>query len=382
MKKSFGSLLWMMGVALISALAVQAREIPVTGITAWSTLLPVPTTADEIVVSQGATLYVDVPNALIGKLTIGSGGVGGTSGTVLFDNTARKLTVSGDVLFGSDNTGNLLNLSVLTVEHQLEVGGRLFPSTGAGAFNPGLGYVIYNGAGDQVVSAKVGTATIQYKHLTLKNSGTKTMEPGVTVQGNLLIQDNAKVAGSPVTYGGLATLEYNGGSAQTTTGAEWPSVMYVPVVINTTFGVKLDAGKTLTQTLTIRPTCVLDNDGKDLVLMGNVVNGGTQIGGGRVIMGGSVAQTITGAGYFANLVIDNPAGVQTDGVGLFVAGRLNIARPRDAAAGGRWHDEAAVLQWRGPEHPRNLRILGQRSHLPERHLLGRLRRDHAGGDQV
>jgi hypothetical protein len=333
MKKSFGYLVCMAGLALGLTGQVMARDYPIQNVTVlWSALSPQPTASDTITITDGGVLYVDVSNATADTITIGDGT---TAGSLLFDSTSRILTVK-NVQFGS-NPGNQLNMSSGTAVHTLRVSGDFLPS-GAGAFNSGLGVVVYNGAA-QTVTAKIGATTIQYKDLTLAGSGAKTLQNGVTVQGKLSIQGTATVAGSfPVTYGGLASLEYNGSGDQTTTGLEWPAPMPVSVTITKPNGVasrtvKLDSSKALNGALTIDAGCTLNNDGKDLTARGNIANNGTQTGAGRVVLAGTAAQSLSGAGRYANLTLSNGAGATAPTTGLFVDGRLVISSGRLTLAG-------------------------------------------------
>lgn len=332
MKKQLGALLVTAGLALFTATNALAKDYLVqNGLYLWSEFSEKPTAGDTIAINTGGTLYVDVDNAVVGKITIGDAS---TAGSLLFDSVApHTLTVSasnnqsGDVVFGA-NSNNKLDLSGGTKAHTLNVAGS-FLASGSGTFTVGLGTVVYNRNGDQTVTAKIGAATINYRNLTLAGSGKKTLDTGVTVQGKLIVAGTATVGGTvPVIYGALGSLEYAGtADNQTTTGIEWPSPLSVAVTINNAAGkmVSLDSNKTLGGKLTITGTGKLDNNGKNLTLLGAVENQGTQQGAGQVILGGSTAQTIVGAGHFGNLTVNNAAGVTADSTGFNVDGRLIVA---------------------------------------------------------
>jgi len=309
----------MAGLALALAESAMARDIAITSESQWSGIIPAPTASDTITISAGGILRVDI-NATVGKLTIGNDT---TEGALLFDSTPRLLTVTGDVLFGA-SAGNRLDMSGSGAAHELRVAGRFLPAGGAGVFTASLGTVVYNANGAQTVAAK------NYKNLTLTGSGAKTLENGVAVQAKLLITGTATVAGSVnVTYGGLASLEYAGTAEQTTTGLEWPTPIGVPVLINNSFGVKLNENKTIASTLTISAGSTIKLNGKDLTSTGNIVHGGSPLAEpGRVILAGSSAQTLIGTGHYGNLILNNSAGATADAVGLFVDGRLTITLGR------------------------------------------------------
>ncbi len=353
MKKTFGVPLLAAAVALLTAASASAKDYYVQQVpSTLSSLAPSLSSADTIYVNQNGTLYVDV-SATVGKIVIGDTT---TAGQVLFSSaTPQTLTVTGDVQFGA-NSGNVLSLSSGTVAQYLYVGGG-FLASGAGTFNAGLGTVVYNGSSAQTVTAKIGTAVIQYKNLTLAGSGLKTLGSGasVNVQGKLSVQGAATTAGAfAVTYGPLASLEYNGTAPQTTSQAEWPSTMSTPItILNPNGAVSLDGNKTLTTSglLTIVPGAILNNNGNNLTVQGNLVNNGTQSGAGNVILAGSSSQQLTGTGHYANVTLTNPAGAVADPTtGLHVDGRLTLVSGRLTLTGS---NSALLLTYNGIDQPGN-----------------------------
>jgi len=336
MKKRISYLALMAGLALgVAQQAAMARDILVQGVNVlWTSLLPAPTANDTIAISDGGTLIVNA-DGVIGKITVGNAT---TAGTLRFDATTRVLTVAGNVEFGA-NPANLLDMSSLvgTPEHRLSVRGS-FLASGAGTFNVGLGTVDYYGT-DQTVTARIAGSTINYGNLTLRNSGTKTLENGVTVQGTLAVHQGVTVAGAvPVIYGPLAGLQYVGNAAaeMKTTGLEWPSSSSLTVRLSRfttaspTFTLKLDSDKTIGGSLILDSSataliCDLETDGKVLTVRGSVENGGKVGGSGRIILAGTSAQAITGTGSYDNLVLNNSAGATAPTTGLKVNGRLTLS---------------------------------------------------------
>jgi hypothetical protein len=105
--------------------------------------------------------------------------------------------------------------------------------------------VNYNAAGAQTV------AGVTYNNLTLSGSGAKTTT-GATVNGILSMEGTATTTGTIPTYGGAATLQYQGSAAQTT-GTEFPATWTGTggVIINNASGVTLNASKTINTALAL-----------------------------------------------------------------------------------------------------------------------------------
>ncbi len=260
---------------------------------------------DTIWVHNGATLGVDTSQTIAG-LTIGDAT---TPGNVLFDNvpaSPRTLTVSGDVVFNAA-AGNVLDMAhndPFVPPHVLSVQGN-FLASGAGTFAAGNGTVNYSRSGAQTVTAAVGGTTLQYKNLTLSGSGTKTFAATVSIQAVLTIAGTAVPAGTTPTYGPLASIVYAGSAAQTTTATEWPNapaVLNVPVTLNNSSGLTLNADKTISALLTLT-SGNLNDGGKTLTLLGNMVNNTKHLGTGKILLAGTSAQTLSGNGSYGNVTL-------------------------------------------------------------------------------
>jgi hypothetical protein len=337
MKKTFGASLLMAGLALLTAPSVSARDIPIQHVTViWSSISPAPAAGDSITITAGGELWVD-QDGTVGKIQVGS--TDGTSaGLVLFDGTPRTITVvggtggqPGDVTFGP-NAGNIFNMAYLNVAHTVKVTGN-FLASGNGSFSSGVGTVVYNGSGAQNVTANVNGSVIYYKNLTIAGSGVKTLGNGVNVQGTLSLQGTSTLAGSvPITYGdpSVSSLDYDGSAPQTTTGLEWPpapSILAVPVTVRSTGGLTLDNSKISSGSLTV--TTPLSLNGAILTAKGNIANAGGITGAGTVVLGGSSAQALTGAGHYSNLQLNNAAGATVDpALGVYTEGRLTLTLGR------------------------------------------------------
>ncbi len=317
--------------------AVQAADtIVVDGAgttTRWQDLVPTPDAEDTVRIINGARLFVSVPNAVAKEIVIGDSS---SPGYLLFDDVdARTLTVESSISFGGSPLSQLdMSAGFTTLAHVLNIKGS-FLASGSGTFIAGNGTVVYGG-GNQNVQSKVGGAgnDVLYKNLTLSGTGTKTFAANVNVQNVLRIIAPVGLAGSAVRYGPQASLIYDGEGTQTTSNVEWPSSspLTTPVRISRTGTaarkVVLDSSKTTSSTVTIDSSCELATDtGKDLTARSTITNGGNVSGAGRVILGGTSKQTLSGSGYYGNVTLQNSAGALANG-GIRVRGRLVIASGR------------------------------------------------------
>jgi MBG domain (YGX type) len=275
---------------------------------------------DTILVRNGGTLFMNA-DATIGALTIGDSS---SPGNVAFDSVqAWTLTVAGDVQFGP-NPANLLDMT-LSTQNTIRVGGG-FLTAGMGTFRAGAATIDYNSPTPQQVTAFIGATgvPIQYKNLILSgnNASYPTNVPikycnfGVSVQGMLLIAQQAVPTGGSIAYGPLATLVYGGTVAQQTTLTEWPAspILNIPVTINNTAGVTLDTDKSITAispySLTVQ-TGVLNDGGHTLSVQGSILNGngGNAViqGAGKLVLNGNGSQTLAGSGTYGNVILYNNA---------------------------------------------------------------------------
>ena len=299
-----------------SALAQRTIYVDFVTVTV-SSFSPPLSSADTITVRNGGTLYVD-QGATLGTLTIGDAT---TAGNVVFTgSSALVFTVTGDVALGP-NPNNTLNMTLSTA-HTIQVGGN-FLASGAGVFQAGAATIEYNSPNAQAVTAQVGGtgATIQYKNLILSgtnptyptNSPVKNFANGVSVQGTLTIKGQAVPSGGTVTYGSLAALVYSGSIPQTTTSTEWPaapSVLNAPVTLSNPQGLMLNSDKNIAAiapySLNLQAGTLNDN-GHTLTVAGNIQNYTALLGPGKLVLGGSGAQTLAGNGTYGNVTLFNNA---------------------------------------------------------------------------
>jgi len=106
---------WKIAVVLILlAIYPQLSEgvtITITTNTNWSAISPAPTTSDDVIVRDGATLTVDVTNAVSSTVTLGSTQLGGTDGTLAWSSTSDNLTVSYDCKIGDGGGSGTLDMT-------------------------------------------------------------------------------------------------------------------------------------------------------------------------------------------------------------------------------------------------------------------------------
>ena len=166
-------------------------------------------------------------------------------------------------------------------------------SGSGGTFTPSTGTVGYTALAAQTI------AGVTYNNLTLSGSGAKTTT-GATVNGILSMEGSATSTGSIPTYGGAATLQYNGSGAQTT-GSEFPATWSGTggvIIANTSGTVSLGAAKTINSTLTINSSAVLNTTSANnygLTFGGNFINNGTfTANASPITIGGAGSQTIAG----------------------------------------------------------------------------------------
>ena len=106
---------------------------------------------------------------------------------------------------------------------------------------------------------------------------------------------------------------YNGSVYEATTSTEWPpapSVLNVPVTIHNPQGITLDSDKNLAAispySLNLLAGNLYDN-GHTLTVAGNIQNTTALVGPGKLVLGGSGNQTLTGAGSYGNVTLFNNA---------------------------------------------------------------------------
>jgi hypothetical protein len=88
-----------LGLSLMTAIPVQAATYTVSSNQNWSAFTTTPTSADTVIVRNQATLTIDVSNAVVGTLQLGSNQNPNSHGTLAF-NSNSGLTVVNNIIIG------------------------------------------------------------------------------------------------------------------------------------------------------------------------------------------------------------------------------------------------------------------------------------------
>jgi len=168
---------------LLLSSKTNAATINVTSSTTWSALGTTPTAADDIVISNQATLTVNVSNAVCKSITLGNGG-SNNNGNLTF-NASSQVTISGNIIFAP--IGNRTNTLTMTA------GGNLI-CQGITINEPSSSFV--SGAGTVTLTANNTLPTTiftTFNNLSI-TGGTTTIGVGTTVSGNLVVGTGAAFA--------------------------------------------------------------------------------------------------------------------------------------------------------------------------------------------
>ena len=376
-------------IAMLAATA-SANTISITSSTNWSGINSgsgtsgQPGTSDAVIVSSGATLTVDVNNAVCASLTLGAGS---TPGTLTFVNGGTlSLTVNGTIIVGSGTAGGTGTIHLLSIG-KLTCGGLSLSSTSAASVYGDGGTLTLNGAitvgsggtyswyptnGTVVVaatSALPSSVFTQFNNLTINPGSGNTVTTGadMSVNNNLVISSGTLADPSlPIHGNAVGTFTMAAGTNLTLGDPASPTVIQFPYNF-TTAHIALDPTSTVTfqangnqsvsdapvygnlvlstgtslstktiigattvaGTLSISPSTTFDVSSNNwgLNVGGNFTNNGTFTQeSGMVTMIGTAAETIGGsaATTFNNLTIFNTAASVSAGANIAVNGTLTV----------------------------------------------------------
>jgi hypothetical protein len=166
---------WILAIAstiVLSGYNVYSQTT-ITSNTNWSAITPTPTDATIIKIQDGATLTVDISNAVCLRLVAG-GGLNNTI-SVLFFNSGTQLTVSRMVQIGTNNNrqGSIDMTNAATLKCKgFDVGAA------GGFWTPG------NGTVELTATDTLPTTIITTFNNLTKNGGTTTLGTNITVDGD------------------------------------------------------------------------------------------------------------------------------------------------------------------------------------------------------
>jgi hypothetical protein len=154
-----------------------------TGSAAWSLTSTwscghVPTSGDNVIISDGNVVTLDVTGALCNSLTIGSGGAVAQL-TIGNSATVRSLAVSTDITIASN--GTLIN-GVTAAVHTISIGGNI-SNAGILNFLPGAGRatdITFNKNGNQTISGAGATTTFDLIKLNMGTTNSNVLDVTAT----------------------------------------------------------------------------------------------------------------------------------------------------------------------------------------------------------
>lgn len=204
-------------------------------------------------------------------------------------------------------------------------------SYGTRSFHPNANYCYYK-SGSQATGSGLPTALNGLLAVGTSNNATNlslTNSP-TTINNKLLLvsnnSQNSTISSGTIIYGSSATLEYQGGSLQTTASGEFPaSSGPYHLLINNSNGVALHASRTLNGTLYI--TTGNFSIGNNTLTLNGLINktSGNLVGGNSssLIFGGSGAATTLPAITLNNLNINRGSGINFGG-NITLEGTLSL----------------------------------------------------------
>jgi len=235
------------------------------------------------------------------------------------ETVSHNLTISAGTLDdgGFQITGAATGFLTMAAGTSLRLGGAggntAFPTnfTAGNITLNSASTVTYQSAGPQQVSS-----TPAYGNLTINKTtatgtlagattvnGTLTLSTGTLADGGFTLTAKGNVANS-ATHSGAGKILLSGGSAQhQLSGAG----TYQNLELNDANGALLTGSPTVNGTLTLTAGTLADG-GNTLSAKGNVANSATHSGAGKIVLNGTSQQTLSGAGTYGNLELNNAAG--------------------------------------------------------------------------
>jgi hypothetical protein len=250
-------ILTFLALVFICLVSIQGSARTITTSVNWSALSPVPDATEGMIIKNGATVTVDVNNAVANTISMGAGGGTPGPGTLKF-NAGSVLTLSG--------TSGTLTLGLSATNSgtiDMALGGTVHVK----GFLGSNGFLI---PGSGLIDV-IGTTTLHkdistYNNLTINvSAGTVTFGAATTINGNLIVTAgtlsannfNLGVAGNwtnnssaTAFTAGTDTVTFNGATAQAVGGSFGTSFNNL-IVSNTGSAVTLGANASIAGNLSV-----------------------------------------------------------------------------------------------------------------------------------
>jgi hypothetical protein len=266
----------------------------------------VPAASDDVIITGGDNITVNISNAVCLSLQIGD--VNKANATVTF-NSGAQLTVTGTVTFGGN--GNALRNGAV----DMTFGGKLictdFLVQNFSSFTSGEGTVEFTG------SSTLPSDFTDFNNLIINGAGTTvTLGSDLIVTGTLTLTSGILAAGSNLSMGSNSAISRSGGVLTgRLQGTNYYDLIYTGDTKTmgperTGYGLRnitanLNSGQTVTQDTVLSVTSLTVSAGTyttstyALTLSGNLAVNGTLAGSGNITLTGSVT-TISGTGSVSN----------------------------------------------------------------------------------
>ncbi|MBS1915616.1 MAG: SprB repeat-containing protein [Bacteroidetes bacterium] len=239
----------LMFLSLVFVVTAKANNIIISTSTNWSAITGgsgpggLPSSADFIQIRGGATVTVNVTNAVCGSLKIGGDNANNNTGTLAFATTGNPfLTVSGNVQVGGD--GNAIRTGTITFQNGATLNAGSI-TLGSGLATPAPGTITMTAGGTLNVSGAItvntvagntwtpGTGTVNlsasstlpttiftsFYNLTISNSAVVTFPSAKSITNNLSIVSGSSLnlgtsthTAGTLTLGGSGTVSGSWGS--------------------------------------------------------------------------------------------------------------------------------------------------------------------------
>ena len=161
----------------------------------------VPVAGDDVIISGGFMVTIDISNAACASIQLGGSTLGTGTGTLAF-NAGSQVTISGALNIGPFNNNNTAGSLTMTAGGTLTCASIILGKLGTWA--EGTGTIELT-----ATNTVPANTQINFNNLTM-SGGTTSLVRNVTVSGNLLINSGASLDGGTITLTLLGNFTNNG----------------------------------------------------------------------------------------------------------------------------------------------------------------------------